>query len=189
MALSIQPNISKFLVSRLSNGKDHFGLIRPEYSGPALMMVLFDQFSHFSWLDQNVPSHLRKLLSPVPLFCILPARTIFTKCVVAQLGRVFSTGMYCSTVHVKLQIGILLNGKCPWTRDFWEQIQLAVGAGVGGLATLTPFQNWMLYNLLETVVTCFHPPNWHFPLSGSHKTFHFSYMKFLYLLKFLFIKV
>ena len=40
-----------------------------------------------------------------------------------------------------------------------------------------------------TVVTCFHPPNWHFPLSGSHKTFHFSYMKFLCLLKFLFIKV
>ena len=39
------------------------------------------------------------------------------------------------------------------------------------------------------VVTCFHPPNWHFPLSASQKTFHFSYMKFLCLLKFLFIKV
>ena len=39
------------------------------------------------------------------------------------------------------------------------------------------------------VFTCFQPPNWHFPLSGSHKTFHFSYMKFLCLLKFLFIKV
>ena len=76
VALSIQPKISKFLVSMLSNGKDHFGLIRPEYSGPALMMVLFDRFSHFSRLDQNVPSHLRKLLSPVPLFCILLARTI-----------------------------------------------------------------------------------------------------------------
>ena len=34
------------------------------------------------------------------------------------------------------------------------------------------------------VVTCFHPPNWHFPLSGSHKTFHFSYKKFLCPLKF-----
>ena len=76
VALSIQPKISKFLVGMLSHGKDHFGLIRPEYSGPALMMVLFDQFSHFSRLDQNVPSHLRKLLSPVPLFCILLARTI-----------------------------------------------------------------------------------------------------------------
>ena len=43
--------------------------------------------------------------------------------------------------------------------------------------------------LLLSVVTCFHPPNWHFPLSGSNKTFHFSYLKFLYLLKFLFIKV
>ena len=60
VALSIQPKISKFLVSMLSNGKDHFGLIRPEYSRPALMMVLFDRFSHFSRLDQNVPSHLRK---------------------------------------------------------------------------------------------------------------------------------
>ena len=39
-----------------------------------------------------------------------------------------------------------------------------------------------------TFVTCFHPPNCHLPLSGSHKKFHFSYMKFLSLLKFLFIK-
>ena len=39
------------------------------------------------------------------------------------------------------------------------------------------------------VNTYLHPPNWHFLLSGSHKTFHFSYMKFLCLLKFLFIKV
>ena len=76
LALSIQPKISKFLVGMLSNVKDYFGLILPEYSGPALMVVLFDQFSHFSRLDQNVPSHLRKLLSPVPLFCILLARTI-----------------------------------------------------------------------------------------------------------------
>ena len=76
VALSIQLKMSKFLVGMLSHGKDHFGLIRPEYSGPALMMVLFDQFSHFSRLDQNVPSSLRKLLSPVPLFCILLARTI-----------------------------------------------------------------------------------------------------------------
>ena len=39
------------------------------------------------------------------------------------------------------------------------------------------------------VVTRFHPPNWHCPVSGSHKTFLFSYMKFLCLWKFLFIKV
>ena len=36
--------------------------------------------------------------------------------------------------------------------------------------------------------SCFHLPNWHFPLSGSHKTFLFSYMKFLCPLKRLFIK-
>ena len=39
------------------------------------------------------------------------------------------------------------------------------------------------------VSTYFRPPNWHFRLSGSHKAFHFSYMKFLRLLKFLFITV
>ena len=43
--------------------------------------------------------------------------------------------------------------------------------------------------MIVWVVTCFHLPNWHFPLGGPHKTFHFSYMKFLCLLKFLFIKV
>ena len=41
----------------------------------------------------------------------------------------------------------------------------------------------------KKVVTRFHPPNGHVPLSRSHKTFHFSYMKFLCLLKFLFVKV
>ena len=38
------------------------------------------------------------------------------------------------------------------------------------------------------VNTYFHLPNWDFPLSGSHKAFHFSYIKFLCLLKFLFVK-
>ena len=33
--------------------------------------------------------------------------------------------------------------------------------------------------IFKAVVTCFHPPEWHFPLSDSHKTFHHSYMKFL----------
>ena len=49
----------------------------------------------------------------------------------AQLGQIFSTGMYCSTGHVKFQTGILLNGKCPRTRDFREQIQLAIRARFG----------------------------------------------------------
>ena len=50
------------------------------------------------------------------------------------------------------------------------------------LLSLLWFHSWL-------DVTCFHPPNCQFPLSGSHKTFHFSYMKFPCLLKFLFIKV
>ena len=62
---------------------------------------------------------------------------------------------------------------------------------------ITNFLNFHLWEAFKPpkkcawypVVTCFHPPNWHFPLSGSHKTFHFSYRKFFFLLTFLFIKV
>ena len=60
-----------------SNGTDHFSLVRPEYSGPALKEVHIDQSGHFGRLD-----HLTKLLSPVLLFCILLTRTII-KCVMA----------------------------------------------------------------------------------------------------------
>ena len=85
-ALSIQPKIPVISVAT-SNGTDHFGLVRPEYSGPALKVVLFDRSSHFGRSDRNVPFHLTKLLSPVPLFCILLARTI-TKRAVAWVGSV-----------------------------------------------------------------------------------------------------
>ena len=85
-ALSIQPKIPVISVGT-SNGTDHFGLVRPEYSGPALKVVLFDRSGHFGRSDRNVPFHLTKLLSPVPLFCILLARTI-TKRVVAWVGSV-----------------------------------------------------------------------------------------------------
>ena len=70
-----------------SNGTDHFGLVRPEYSGSALKVVLFDRSGHFGRSDRNVPFHLTKLLPPVPLFCILLARTI-TKRAVAWVGSV-----------------------------------------------------------------------------------------------------
>ena len=55
---------------------DHFGLVRPEYSGPALKVVHFDYSGLFGRPDRNVPFHLRKLLSPVPLFFVLLTRTI-----------------------------------------------------------------------------------------------------------------
>ena len=67
--------------------KDHFDLVQLEYSEPALKVDLFEQSGHFGRLDRNVPFHLTKLLSPVPLFCILLSRTI-TKCAVVWVGSV-----------------------------------------------------------------------------------------------------
>ena len=49
-ALSIQPKIPVISVGT-SNGTDHFGLVRPEYSGPALKVVHFDRSGHFGRLD------------------------------------------------------------------------------------------------------------------------------------------
>ena len=83
--LSIQPQIPEISVGT-SNGTDHFGLVRPEYSGPALKVVHFDRTGHFGRSDRNAPFPLTKSLSPVPLFCIM-TRTI-TKCAVAWVGSV-----------------------------------------------------------------------------------------------------
>ena len=68
-------------------GTDQFGSVRPNDLGPPLNVFDFDQSGHFGWLDRNVPFHLTKLLSPVPLFCILLTRTI-TKSAVAWVGSV-----------------------------------------------------------------------------------------------------
>ena len=67
--------ISDILVGT-SNGTDRFSLVWLEYSGPALKVVLFDRSGLFSQLDWNNPFLLRKLLSPIPLFCFLLTRTI-----------------------------------------------------------------------------------------------------------------
>ena len=79
-------------------------------------MVHADRSGQFCRSDQHVPLHLAKLLSPVPLFCILPTRTM-TKRVVAWVGSVqpecaipFTAG------HVefpKLQTEIFVDGKHP----------------------------------------------------------------------------
>ena len=75
-ALSIPPKILEVSVGT-SNGTDHFTLLCLEYSGPALKVVHFNGSGHF---DRSVgpkcPLHLTKLLSPVPLFCILLTRTM-----------------------------------------------------------------------------------------------------------------
>ena len=51
-AVSIQPKIPKILVGS-TNGTDHFGLGRPEYSGPALKVIHSDRSGHFGRSDRQ----------------------------------------------------------------------------------------------------------------------------------------
>ena len=95
-------------------GTDHFSSVQPEYLGPALRVVRFDQSGHFGQSDRNVPFHVTKLLSPVPLFCILLTR-IITKRVVAWVGSVQPE---CTVLLGKrnfrnLKQEFLLSGKRP----------------------------------------------------------------------------
>ena len=53
-------------VSQKSNGKDHFGQVRPKYLRLPLKLVHLHRSAHY----RNVP-----IVSPVPLFCILLTRT------------------------------------------------------------------------------------------------------------------
>ena len=53
-ALSMQPKIPVISVGT-SNGTDLFGLVRPEYSGPALKVVHCDRSGHFGRSDRNGP--------------------------------------------------------------------------------------------------------------------------------------
>ena len=82
--------------------------------GPPLKVVHFDLSAHFGWLDRNVPFHLTKLLSPVPLFCILLTRTI------TKNAGWFGSGLCNRNVpfvgHVKFQkfqTGIFVEWKSP----------------------------------------------------------------------------
>ena len=103
-ALSIQPKIPEISVGT-SNGTDKFGLVRPEYSGPALKAVHFDRSGHFGRLDRNIPFHLTKLLSPVPL----------SKRAVAWVGYVKSeyTVPWGTWNFRNFKPEFLLNGKRP----------------------------------------------------------------------------
>ena len=82
--LPIQPKISEISVGT-SDRTDHLGLIRPEYLGAALKVVHFDRSGYLGRSDGNVSFDLTKLMSPVPLFCILLTGTI-TKRAVAWVG-------------------------------------------------------------------------------------------------------
>ena len=113
-ALSIQPKTPVILVGT-SKGTCHFGLVRPEYSGPALKEIHFDRSGHFGRSDLNVPFHLTKLLSPVPLFCILLAKTT-TKRAVAWVGSVQPecTAPLGKWNFRNFKTEFLLNGKRLW---------------------------------------------------------------------------
>ena len=105
VVLSIQPKIPVISVGT-SNGTDHFGLVRPEYSGPALKVVHFDQSGYFGRSDRIVV-HSTTLLYPA---CKNNNQAR------GGLGRVCATGMYRSIEHVKFpkfQTGIFVEWKAP----------------------------------------------------------------------------
>ena len=107
-ALSIQPKIPDISVGT-SNGTDHFGLVRPEFSGPALKVVHFDRS-----VGPNCPFPFDKTV--VPSIALLYPAYKNNNQTRGGLGRVCATGMYRSIGHVEFptfQMGILLNGKHP----------------------------------------------------------------------------
>ena len=61
-------------------------------------MVHFDRSGHFRRSDRNGPSNLIKLLSPVPLFCILLTRPITIMQTRGGLGQVCATGRGSSEI-------------------------------------------------------------------------------------------
>ena len=84
-------------------GTDHFGLVLPEYWGPALNVVQFDRSGYLVRSDRNVPFHVTKLLSPVQLFCILLTRTI-SKCAVVWVG---SVQLECTGIFVEWKVPLV----------------------------------------------------------------------------------
>ena len=80
-ALSIQFN--NLISIRNQMERISFGSVWPECLGPPVNRwpVTGDWSSHFGRSDRNVPFHFTKLLSPVPLFCILLKRTITERAV------------------------------------------------------------------------------------------------------------
>ena len=89
-------------------------MVRPEYSGPALNVVLFDRSGHFGRSDRNVPFHLTKIV--VPSTALLYPDRKNNKKARGALGRVCATGMYRSIEHVKFpkfQTGMFVEWKAP----------------------------------------------------------------------------
>ena len=70
-----------------SIGTDHFGLIRPEYSGPALKVLHFDRSGYLVGRPEITRSICQNCFPQYRCFGILLTRTI-TKSVVAWFGSV-----------------------------------------------------------------------------------------------------
>ena len=111
--LSIQPKSLEISVGT-SNGAVHFGLVQPEYLGPALKVVHFDRSGYFGQSGRSVPFHLTKLLSPFPLFYILLTKN--SSQMRGGLGQICATGMYHSIGYLKFLkflTGIFVEWKVP----------------------------------------------------------------------------
>ena len=111
--LPIQPKIPEISVGT-SNRTDHLGLIRPEYLGAALKVVHFDRSGYLGRSDRNVSFHSAKLLSPVPLFCILLTRTITKRAVAWVESEQPECTVPLNTWNFRnFKTEFLLNGKLP----------------------------------------------------------------------------
>ena len=86
--------------------------MRPEYLGAALKVVHFDRSGYLGRSDGNVSFDLTKLMSPVPLFCILLTGTI-TKRAVAWVGSEQPECTVPLNTWNFTETEFLLNGKLP----------------------------------------------------------------------------
>ena len=101
----------------VSNGTDHYSLVQPKYSGPALKVVHFDRSGHFG------PFPFDKIV--VPSTALLYPAYKNNNQTRGGLVRVCATGMYHSIGHVelpKLQTGIFVEPKAPCNYQLTAQI-------------------------------------------------------------------
>ena len=83
------------VVCLFSNGTDHFGLVQPKYSGPALKVVHFDRSGHFGRsVGPKCPFPFDKIVVPSPALLYPAYKNNNQTC--GGLGRVCATGMYRS---------------------------------------------------------------------------------------------
>ena len=78
------------VVCLFSNGTDHFGLVQPKYSGPALKVVHFDRSGHFGRpVGPKCPFPFDKIVVPSPALLYPAYKNNNQTC--GGLGRVCAT--------------------------------------------------------------------------------------------------